>query len=179
MLGAFDESVLLFIQNNLRFALLDPLMIAASRLGDAGMIWIAVGILMLFFKKTRRSGVYLLACLAFASMVNNLLIKNLVARPRPYTALEELILLIDPLTSFSFPSGHACSSFASATALAKTLRRGWLAFIPAFLIAFSRTYVGVHYATDVLFGALVGAGCSLLLLWLSKKYLKTAKPEKN
>ena len=166
----FDADAMLFIQEQVRNGFLTPIMKAMSFLGDAGMLWIAIGIIMLFFPRFRRSGIFMLTCLALATLVNNLVIKELVARPRPYTDIAELTVLIKPLDSFSFPSGHSCSSFASATALALTVKkRGALAFIPAALIAFSRVYVGVHYPSDVLVGAAVGALVSIVLYLLLKK----------
>ena len=75
-------------------------------------------------------------------------------------------MLIARPTSYSFPSGHTSSSFAAALIL--TLRHkkvGWLAYIPAVLIAFSRLYLYVHFPSDVLGGAVLGVGIGLLMLY--------------
>ena len=169
---SLDIELLLFMQENIRCALLDPVMKAASWVGDVGMIWIAAAVIMLIFKKTRRSGFDLALCLAIAAIICNLAFKNIVQRPRPFLTVSELELIVAPLSSFSFPSGHACSSFASATAIALGQRKygGW-AFLPATLIAFSRVYVGVHYPSDVLTGAVLGFLMSLLVYWLSHRLL--------
>ena len=101
-------------------------------------------------------------------MFNNLLLKNLVARTRPYEVIDGLQLLVSRAVDLSFPSGHAASSFAAAVVMAKLLpkRYGIAALILAGLIAFSRLYVGIHYPTDVLFGAV--SGC--LIGWLVAKF---------
>jgi membrane-associated phospholipid phosphatase len=168
-----DEAILLFIQEHIRSDILTPIMKGASFLGDAGLIWILAAVLLLTFRKTRRGGFDVALSLALASIVNNLIIKNLVARPRPFMTMEGLQLLIEPLSSYSFPSGHSCSSFAAATAIALSFkgRGGAWAFLPAALVALSRVYVGIHYPTDVLCGSLLGVLCSVFVYKLSRRYL--------
>lgn len=157
-----DSAIILFIQDNVRSNYLDAVMKCASIIGNYGIVWIVAGLSLLISPKTRRAGIGVLICLAVASIVSNVVIKNIVARPRPsiiHAALEAIIPLPP---SFSFPSGHACSSFASATALTLALKwRGAWSFILASLIAFSRVYVGVHYMSDVIFGAALGVLISL------------------
>jgi membrane-associated phospholipid phosphatase len=152
-----DKAMLLFIQENLRCSFLDGLMTAASWIGDYGLAWIALGLTLILFRKTRRGALDMLFTLAVAAIICNLLLKNIIERPRPFMTIDELTLLISPLNDFSFPSGHACSSFASAASLAFTFRgKGALAFIPAAFISLSRIYVGIHYPSDVICGALIG-----------------------
>lgn len=167
-----DQSVLLFIQESIRADWLDTIMLFITRLGDAGFIWIVLGLVMLFSKKTRRGGVIMLICLAVAFLLNDFVLKPLVARPRPYETVPELLSLLRE-TSYSFPSGHSNASFAGAAALAMVFgRRGAWTFIPAALIALSRCYVGVHYPTDILagaaFGSLVAVGVCLLIFKIEK-----------
>lgn len=155
---ALDAQIMLFVQEHLRFDALTPIMRLASFLGEAGMLWIAVTVVLLCIPATRKQGVVVGLSLAAATALNNLVIKNLVARPRPYSTLEALEILVEPLGSYSFPSGHSCASFAAATALTLVFgKKGAWAFLPAALIALSRVYVGVHYPTDILCGAAVGA----------------------
>ena len=91
-------------------------------------------------------------------VVVNVLLKNLVARARPYQALKGLLLLVEEATDYSFPSGHSGACFAVASVMFLCLPRkvGVPAIGMAALIAFSRLYVGIHYPTDVLGGILIG-----------------------
>lgn len=171
---SLDGQILLFIQEHIRCGFLDVIMKAASWLGDNGLVWIIAAVLLLIFPKTRRGGLDTALCLAAASALNNLGIKNIVARARPYTVIEGLEILVEPLSSFSFPSGHSCSSFAAAFAIAMAFRGkggGW-AFLPACIIALSRLYVGVHYPTDVLCGAALGVLVAWGVYALSRRFIK-------
>lgn len=108
------------------------------------------------------------------ALLCNVTLKPLVARLRPFEIADTMRqLLIDPPSDFSFPSGHTTSSFAAATALAAARARGGLAaMILAAVIAFSRLYLYVHYPTDVIAGALIGAFSGLAayaLVWNPRK----------
>ena len=156
-----DQNILLFIQDHIRQEWMDGFWTAITRLGDAGMIWIALAIILLIPKKTRRAGRAALIALAVGALITNVALKNVVERIRPYETIPGLVRLIEAQPDFSFPSGHSCASFAAAFALFKTLpgkRKIWkiLCIVLAVLIAFSRLYVGVHYPSDVLAGILIG-----------------------
>lgn len=156
-----DSAVVLFFQDNLRGGLLDSIMIFFTTLGNAGLIWLFSAFVLLFTKKHRYRGFLILLCIGVAFAVNNLLIKNLVMRPRPFETLTALTTLVKHPADYSFPSGHACSSFASAFAVTLGYgRRGAWIYIVAALIAVSRVYVGVHYPSDVLAGAAVGTAAA-------------------
>ena len=105
------------VQAHLRTALLDGPMIVISTLGNAGLIWIALGVVLTAIPKTRKYRVLALVSLLVCFLFNNMLLKNLVARPRPYTQLDQLVMLMPCPADHSFPSGHACSSFATAGSL--------------------------------------------------------------
>jgi len=161
-----EGQFLLYVQDHLRTAWLTPVMTFLSFLGNSGLIWIVLGAVLLIFRKTRWAGLCVLLSLLLGFLVNNLLLKNIVARPRPYHAVPGLFPLGALPADWSFPSGHACSSFAAATAMALTFgKKGAWCFVLAALIALSRIYVGVHYPSDVLAGALVGALTALFVNW--------------
>lgn len=177
LLQALDGSVLLFLQETVRCAPLSALLLPLSLAGNAGILWIALCALLLCFKRTRKAGWLGLTSLLLCFLVNNCLLKVLVARPRPYTVLPTLEVIVNRPHDWSFPSGHACSSFAAACSLWRSLREKrldwlrWCALIVAFLIAFSRLYAGVHYPTDVLCGSLIGfIGSGLVWRYLSRPY---------
>lgn len=153
-----DGDCLLWIQENLRQDFLDPFWTWITSLGDKGWVWLTLSLLLILFPKTRKAGVMALSAMALCALVTNICLKNLIARPRPYTQIPDLTALIPAQTDWSFPSGHTTASFASAGIYLQTLPRkyGAAALILAALIAFSRLYVGVHYPTDVLAGMLIG-----------------------
>ena len=131
-----DGQILLWIQEYLRFPALTSVMKDITNLGNAGIFWIVLSVILL--------------ALIGSLIVDNILLKNLVARTRPYEVVDGLKLLIEKQSDYSFPSGHTGSSFASAIVLWKELPKkyGVMALIAAVLIAYSRLYVGVHYPSD-------------------------------
>ena len=150
--------VIYSIQNNLRCAPLTPVMKLLSTIGNAGIFWIVLTVLLLVFRKTRRTGVYCAAAIVLTFLVVNCAIKPLVARIRPYDLFPEIQILVHAEHDFSFPSGHSANSFCCAWALFRRAPRkyGVAALVLAALIALSRLYVGVHYPTDVLAGVALG-----------------------
>ena len=165
-----DEKILLFIQESLRCDQLTAVMRLFTKLGDAGIIWIIIGLGLLCFAAVRKKGVVYLSALAGTAIVNNLVLKPIIMRPRPYDSIEGLIVLTEKLSSYSFPSGHASSSFAAATALTLLFgKKGAWSFIPAAIIAMSRPYLGMHYVTDIAAGAVLGALCAFCTVKLIRK----------
>lgn len=156
-----EGSILLFIQEHIRCAALDGIMRVLSALGDMGAVWIAVAVVFLCARRDWRKKLLPAVALLLSLLVTNLVLKNLIHRIRPYDAFSALHILVGPERDFSFPSGHASSSFAAAWALWRgdSKRYGVPALILATLISLSRLYVGVHYPTDVLCGALIGILC--------------------
>lgn len=140
---------------------LDWLMVLFSKLGDYGFVWILCGLILLIVKPKRRTGVAVALALLCDVLVVNLILKNLVARPRPFELYQGIELLIAPPLSYSFPSGHASSSAAASVALfAMDRRLGVPALLLALCISFSRIYLCVHFLSDVAAGLLVGALCA-------------------
>ena len=164
-----DQVILSWFQS-LHTGWLDGLMVFITSLGNYGGIWFAAGIALLFFPRYRRYGILLIAGVITGYLLGDLVLKPLVARPRPFVSLPAAELLIPPPHSYSFPSGHALSSFAAATALFLADKRlGIPACILAAFIAFSRPYLFVHYPTDVLAGALLGVVIVFALYGVGKK----------
>ena len=144
---------------NLRTPIGDVVVPLITRLGDAGIVWIILTVLLLIIPKTRKTGVIMMAALLADVLLCNVVIKNLVARTRPFDVNTAVQLLVAKPRDYSFPSGHTAASFASVTALylAGEKKLWKIALVLAVLIAFSRLYLYVHYPTDVLGGIITGA----------------------
>lgn len=153
-----DGNLLLFLQENVRNPVLTPVLKGITTLGNGGAVWIALAVLLLCIPKTRKAGCMVAAALLGTLLVNNIILKNLVARTRPYEVIEGLTYLVREPVDYSFPSGHAGCSFAAACVMFRRLPRqyGVPVLILAILISLSRLYVGVHYPSDVLFGMISG-----------------------
>lgn len=177
------ELEILHALQDIRSELLDSVMLAVTTLGDGGVLWIITGVLLLAVpavKKESNEHVkmrnMMAICMFFALILNyicgNLVIKNIVQRPRPYKIDTSVIPLITP-SEYSFPSGHTSSSFAAACAIFLYHRRaGIVAFMMAALIAFSRMYLFVHYPTDILGGIVLGIACAVIVRFCMEKAMK-------
>ena len=172
-----EASLLLWIQEHLRNAILDPIMTTITQFGDGGIFWIILAVLMLCIPKTRRTGLACAVSMIFGLILTNLLLKNLVGRIRPYDLIDGLTVLVGKPDDWSFPSGHTTNSFAAAWVMFTMLPRkyGVPALILAILIAFSRMYVGVHYPTDILGGVIVGCFAA----WSARMTVGKVFPEKT
>lgn len=137
---------------NLRTPIGDVVVPLITRLGDAGIIWIILTVLLLIIPKTRKTGVIMLAALLVDVLLCNVFIKNLVARTRPFDVNTAVQLLVAKPRDYSFPSGHTAASFASVTALYLGRREEDMesGSCTCVLIALSRLYLYVHYPTDII-----------------------------
>lgn len=169
-----DGEILLQIQQHLRSDMLTPFMKIITFLGNGGWFWILCAVILLVLPRTRKTGYAAVLSLIFGTIVTNLLLKNIVARPRPFTEVEGLIPLIAKPTDFSFPSGHTTASFAVALVMLRMLPKkyGIPAVVLAALVAVSRLYLGVHYPTDVLAGFVVALVGSTLAVWIVRTKLE-------
>lgn len=167
-----DEQALVWIAEHVRCAVLDPLMKVYTQMGNTGMLFIALGVLLLFFKPTRRAGVSALCAMLIGLVVVNFTIKPLVARARPWLVIESFVNLVPEHDPNSFPSGHTNAAFAFALAVCMSAPKKWMkvsAVCAAAVMGLSRLYVGVHFPSDVLAGAVIGSLCGLLGAWVVSK----------
>jgi len=166
---SFDVSVLNAIQNTLRCGFLDFFTVFLSYVTTSGIIWIATGVILIFFKKTRVVGIVVLIALAIGFLSGDVLLKHLVNRPRPFTVNPDIVLLIKQPSGASFPSTHSVLAAASTTVLLTKKRTlGFIALALTVCIVFSRLYLYVHYPTDVLCGLLLGVLCGAAALLIAK-----------
>ena len=232
-MSAFLESVLNFDLSvfnavfSTRTGLWDVVLNVITTIGD-GWVFPLIAVILLLFKKTRKLGMVILGALGVMLVINNEILKPIVARIRPcyifdldalmsrkeafldagkegmfneiyervkanLAAFPEMAAKWNQLysfpgvdhmpTSWSFPSGHTSSSFAAATAVFSVNKKwGVPAYVFAAIVGYSRIYLGVHYCTDVLAGAVLGIVYGIIgvvvvhfIIKALKKNEKTAK----
>ena len=111
-----------------------------------------------------------LAALLVMLVVNNIVLKNLIARPRPCWTYPEMVQLVHNPSSYSFPSGHTTSAFAVAfTVFSQHKKLGKVIIVMAAIMAFTRLYVFVHFPTDIYGGILVAAAITTFVCFMEKK----------
>ena len=130
------------------------------------LLAVAILIFLVMSPKKRRAAIVLVIGLV-ATYIVVYLLKHWIARPRPFMVLPDIRLLEADKMGFSFPSGHAAQAFLAATVFSAFFRRNALFFTIASLVAFSRVYLGVHFVSDVIWGAIIGTGVGYgtLALW--------------
>lgn len=169
-----ELAILDWIQQHMAADWLDGSMVTISWLGNSGLVWIILAVVLFCIPKYRWAGVAVAYGLLCSLIFCNGILKPMVARLRPFAVNPMIELLIAAPTDYSFPSGHTSASFAAVIALWRSKEPLWVpAGILAVLIGFSRLYLYVHYPTDVLLGAVVGMASGWvgyhLSSWLKKK----------
>ena len=134
---------------------------ALGKAGNNGGVWVAVGVVLAIADGSHREAWLICAALGPIAIGLNYVVKLIVKRPRP--VLEGLPPLGGAPSSLSFPSAHATSSFAVATAMTRVEPLGALAFVLALALALGRPYLGMHYPSDVLAGAVLGVILGLIV----------------
>lgn len=156
---SFDETILMWIQENLRNGVTDKFFSVITYVGEKGIFWILLAIVLIFIPKTRKCGIMMLTALTIGFLTGECLTKNLVCRERPfiYFGWDTADLLIKAPSGYSFPSGHTCSSFAASTSIFMNNKKwGTAALVLAACIAFSRVFLFVHFPSDIIVGILWG-----------------------
>jgi membrane-associated phospholipid phosphatase len=134
---------------------------ALGKAGNNGTVWVVLCLAILAFTDSNGEAWFICALLAPIAIALNYAVKLVVKRPRP--VLDGLPPLGGAPSSLSFPSAHATSSFAVATAMTRVDPLGALAFLLAFALALGRPYLGMHYPSDVLAGIVLGIALGLVV----------------
>lgn len=160
----------LYALQNIHNPILDKIMIVLSTIGDAGLLWIGVAILLICMKKYRKCGLQVAVAMLLTFIVGNLILKNMIHRDRPCWIDPSITLLVKSPSDFSFPSGHSMNGFtASVSILLCDKKLGIAAVILAAAIAFSRLYNFVHFPTDVIAGIVIGIVSALFVNYLFQR----------
>ena len=167
-----ELAVLDWIQAHLRCGFLDAVLPWISRTADHGEVWILLAAVLLLLRRQRRYGAAVACGLVLDLVACNLVLKPLIGRVRPFAVNPDVVLLIAPPGDASFPSGHTAASFAAVFALKTAGSPLWKpALALAVVIALSRLYLYVHWPSDVLGGALLGAAVG----WAGAKLAESAR----
>ncbi|MBO4321447.1 MAG: phosphatase PAP2 family protein [Clostridia bacterium] len=172
-----DYAVLNWIQNNIACAPFDAFFRLITHLGDGGVFCLLLTAVMLCFRKTRKMGFVMAVSILIGTLTCNVILKNAVARVRPYDNYpydplrtgDMISKLIKLPKDWSFPSGHSTVAVETAVSVF-FFRKKWgvFAIAVALIVAFSRLYLYVHYFTDVLCGIAIGVLSAVAAYYIVK-----------
>jgi len=169
-LNSIDIALFHFINGSLRNSVFDFLMPFVTDLNKQRILLVFVAVILLWMlirgkRNVKIAALLLIITISVSDQLNSSVIKYWLERPRPCHALQNVHLLVSCGSGFSFPSSHAVNNFAAALILAFFFPRAkWWFFGFAAIVAFSRVYVGVHYPSDVIGGAVIGLFCAANVL---------------
>lgn len=165
-----DMKIDLWLQN-FSNPVFDFIAIALHYIGDKGIIFILIGILMMVVKKYRHVGLAIFVAQGINGVIVEVL-KDIIARPRPFVVDPSIAPLVNESPTSSMPSGHASSAFAFAIVMSYYFPRSKPYMITfAIVMAVSRLYAFVHFPTDVILGAVIGIFSAYITIFFVDKYL--------
>ncbi len=162
---AYDYAILNFLHKlaDAAGAVLTPLCRLITLLGEKGLLFFLLAAVLMLFPRWRRTGVCIFGAVCCGALITNILLKDAVARPRPFEAVDLFRQWWQAVGApaedgFSFPSGHVTAAAAGVTSLCLMRGRKWIlpGCIWVLLMMVSRNYLMVHYPSDVLFALLIG-----------------------
>jgi undecaprenyl-diphosphatase len=164
-LYSVDLSIFYFINHSLSCSALDKFFSIITNVNN----WFIAYLILLgisFFKGGSRGKIAVLGIILLIILTDRLnatLVKDIFHRLRPCNTLKDAIIPLGCNGTFSFPSNHAVNNFAAAVFFYKLFPKlKWLLFITASLVALSRVYLGLHYPSDILGGAVIGSAFGYL-----------------
>ncbi|MGL5020644.1 MAG: phosphatase PAP2 family protein [Mycoplasmatales bacterium] len=169
LLENIDLQISLLIQK-IANPMFDTIAIVMHYIGDNGLLFILISILLMIVKKFRHVGVALFMAQGINGVITTLL-KEIVERSRPFIVHPEISPLVEGSAFSSFPSGHASATFAFAIIIGyyfpKT-NKFMIGF--AVFMCFTRVYAFVHFPTDVIVGGLIGTICAYIAIFITRKF---------
>jgi membrane-associated phospholipid phosphatase len=161
VLRALDSRVLYAMRTRFHGRVAETIAKWLGRIGEYGVIWFVIGLVLAFADPDNGEDWLVAGILGPVAIVLNFAVKLVVRRPRP--VLEGLPPLGGAPSSLSFPSAHASSAFACATAMTRIAPEAAVLFVLAAGIAACRPYLGMHYPSDVLGGVILGTALGLVV----------------
>ncbi len=154
----FDVWLLHIINGTLSAVWLDPFMrFVTEKFNFTGAIVAAMVLVLILGRRKDRFGLLVLVLTVLVADLIGNQFKHLIMRVRPCNVLDNVRLVVGCSSSFSLPSGHATNIFGAMVFLSMRYRRFMPLFLAiAFVVAYSRVYVGVHYPIDITVGAMLG-----------------------
>ncbi|NMB82747.1 MAG: phosphatase PAP2 family protein [Ignavibacteria bacterium] len=160
VLYQIDLSIFYLINHNLSAPFLDKFFVFITEVKHWYIAYIILFFIIIFKggRIGKISAIGMIFLVIASDQLSSSLLKNIFERIRPCNALPDVNILVGCTGSFSFPSSHAVNNFAAAFYFGKIFPKlKWILISVAALMALSRPYVGVHYPSDVLGGAIIGA----------------------
>lgn len=152
-----------------------PLSKVITLLGEKGLVFFAAAVVLMLFSKTRKFGVCMFGAVACGALITNIILKDSIARLRPFENSAEFAEFWDYLgkpseDGYSFPSGHMTAITAAAVALFIFCDKkwSWIGFIGVLIMGFARVYLIAHYPTDVIAGIIVGAASGVIAFFITR-----------
>lgn len=171
--GWYDNGILTAL-HAVRCGFLTGLFRFITLIGEKGIVFFLLALVLMLYPKTRRTGICLFGAVACGALITNIILKDWVARPRPFS--------FEPYTQFwkdvgspaedgfSFPSGHVTAAAAGMTALRLMKGKKWT--VPAavwiVIMALARNYLMAHFPSDVLFAALIGIASAVIAYYITR-----------
>ena len=174
--AGYDYAILQALHNLAEAAggFFTPLCRAITLLGEKGILFLVLGIVLMLFPKTRKAGICMFGAVCCGALITNFWLKDFVARPRPLT--------VEPFrtwwqaagayaeSEYSFPSGHVTAAMAGVTALVLTGKKParWWAYLFVAAMGVARNYLMAHYPSDVLFAAIIGVASAFIAYYITR-----------
>lgn len=163
--SGYDMAILSFAHRMAELAgsVLTPLNRIITLLGEKGILFFLLAVVLMLFPRYRRTGVCIFGAVCCGALITNIILKDQIARPRPFETVDQFrqwwqFVGAPAEDGFSFPSGHVTAAAAGVTGLCLMRGKRWLipGAIWVLLMMFSRNYLMAHYPSDVLFALLIG-----------------------
>lgn len=168
-----ETSILLALQS-MRLPFLTQVAALVSALGNYGLVWIVLGLIMIFLTSRKNVGIMVILTVIVTGVIAGFVLQPLFAHTRPCDAgIGVSAVMGVSRTGFSFPSFHGMVSFAAATLIAMLAGRRWgtWSLVGAVLISLSRVYLGVEWPLDIVFGAVFGVLMGIVSAWVYNQFL--------